>query len=478
MKNSSTVYFVIFLIGLLYFSCKSSKINSKEKTPNFIVILTDDQGWNGTSVQMMNEEIHSKSDYHETPNIEALANKGMRFSSAYASAPVCSPSRYSIQFGQTPARLKMIRVGMNTNHIKHETSYTIPKLLKKINSNYKAAHFGKWGIDVDPSILGYDESDGITGNKEGGFDFKSNKKQWQNNINDDPKKIFSISKKAVGFIEKMAKSKEPFFLQISHYAVHSDIMMRKKTLEKYRNKEKGKYQNHEGFAAMTEDLDTGVGMILDRVKELGLEGNTYIIYTSDNGAVPIMPPRRFYKESSNFPLSRGKWDALEGGIRVPFIITGPKIKAGIESKTPITFSDLLPTISDMAGHKLSIIEHLDGGSFRNILINEGKGNVKRFSKGLIFHVPYENGIAIKRAHSSIIVDDFKLIKFYDNNNKLLLFNIKNDIAEKNNLATSLPEKVLELELLLDTYLSKVKAPRWQPGITWKNKSLEKINSYH
>ena len=477
MKNSSTVYLFICLIGLLYFSCKSSEINSKEKTPNFIVILTDDQGWNGTSVQMMNEEIHSKSDYHETPNIEALANKGMRFSSAYASAPVCSPSRYSIQFGQTPARLKMIRVGMNTNHIKHETSYTIPKLLKKINSNYKAAHFGKWGIDVDPYVLGYDESDGITGNKEGGFDYKSNKKQWQNNINDDQKKIFSTTKKAIGFIEKMTKSKEPFFLQISHYAVHSDIMMRKKTLEKYRNKEKGKYQNHEGFAAMTEDLDTGVGMILDRVKELGLEGNTYIIYTSDNGAVPIMPPRRFYKESSNFPLSRGKWDALEGGIRVPFIITGPKIKAGIESKTPITFSDLLPTISDMAGHKLSIKEHLDGGSFKNILINEGKGNVKRFSKGLIFHVPYENGIAIKRAHSSIIVDDFKLIKFYDNN-KLLLFNIKNDIAEKNNLATSLPEKVSELELLLDTYLSKVKAPRWQPGITWKNKSLEKINSYH
>ena len=477
MKNSCIVYLFICLIGILYISCKSSEINSKEKTPNFIVILTDDQGWNGTSVQMMNEEIHSKSDYHETPNIEALANKGMRFSSAYASAPVCSPSRYSIQFGQTPARLKMIRVGMNTNHIKHETSYTIPKLLKKINSNYKAAHFGKWGIDVDPSILGYDESDGITGNKEGGFDYKSNKKQWQNNINDDPKKIFSTTKKAISFIEKMAKSKEPFFLQISHYAVHSNIMMRKKTLEKYRNKEKGKYQNHEGFAAMTEDLDTGVGMILDRVKELGLEGNTYIIYTSDNGAVPIMPPRRFYKESSNFPLSRGKWDALEGGIRVPFIITGPKIKAGIESKTPITFSDLLPTISDMAGHKLSLKEHLDGGSFKNILINEGKGNVKRFSKGLIFHVPYENGIAIKRAHSSIIVDDFKLIKFYDNN-KLLLFNIKNDIAEKNNLATSLPEKVSELELLLDTYLSKVKAPRWQPGITWKNKSLEKINSYH
>tara|TARA_B110000238_G_scaffold175099_1_gene195216 strand:- start:98 stop:544 length:447 start_codon:yes stop_codon:yes gene_type:complete len=89
----------------------------------------------------------------------------MRFSSAYASAPVCSPSRYSIQFGQTPARLKMIRVGMNTNHINHQAALTIPKLLKSMDPNYTAAHFGKWGIDVDPSVLGYDYSDGITGIK-------------------------------------------------------------------------------------------------------------------------------------------------------------------------------------------------------------------------------------------------------------------------------------------------------------------------
>ncbi|MDG1328607.1 MAG: sulfatase-like hydrolase/transferase, partial [Flavobacteriaceae bacterium] len=269
MKNNHKLFTTIGLIGLLYFSCKSAKIATKDKAPNFILILTDDQGWNGTSVQMMDDEAWSKSDYHNTPSVEALANRGMRFSSAYASAPVCSPSRYSIQFGQTPARLKMIRVGMNTNHIHHETPFTIPKLLKNINSNYKTAHFGKWGIDVDPSILGYDESDGITGNKDGGFDFRSNKKQWKNNISEDPKKIFSTTKKAIDFIERKAKLKQPFFLQISHYAVHSDIMLRKETLKKYKNKPKGKYQKHEGFAAMTEDLDTGVGMLLDRVKALG-----------------------------------------------------------------------------------------------------------------------------------------------------------------------------------------------------------------
>jgi arylsulfatase A len=427
---------------------------------------------------MMDEEIRSKSDYHQTPNLETLAKQGMRFSSAYASAPVCSPSRYSIQFGQTPARLKMIRVGMNTNHIDHQTALTIPKLLKSIDANYTAAHFGKWGIDVDPSVLGYDYSDGITGNKEGGFSYKSSKKmQWGNTITEDPKKIFSTTQSAIDFIESQAKSKTPFFLQVSHYAVHSDIMAREETLEKYKNKAKGRYQKHEGFAAMTEDLDTGVGLLLDRVKELGLESNTYIIYTSDNGAVPIMPPKRFYKQGSNFPLSRGKWDAMEGGLRVPFIIAGPKIKAGIESKTPITFSDLLPTISDLAGYKIPLKEPLDGGSFKKILAKDGKGKVNRFSEGLIFHVPYENGIALKRAHSAIIIDEFKLIKFY-NNNELMLFNIKNDIKENFNLAASLPNKVVVLEKTLDGYLSKVKAPKWKPGISWKNKPVEKFNSYH
>jgi arylsulfatase A-like enzyme len=477
MKNSTKLLSLI-LIGLVFFSCNTTRIVSKKKAPNFILILTDDQGWNGTSVQMMDEEIRSKSDYHQTPNLETLAKQGMRFSSAYASAPVCSPSRYSIQFGQTPARLKMIRVGMNTNHIDHQTALTIPKLLKSIDANYTAAHFGKWGIDVDPSVLGYDYSDGITGNKEGGFSYKSSKKiQWGNTITEDPKKIFSTTQSAIDFIESQAKSKTPFFLQVSHYAVHSDIMAREETLEKYKNKAKGKYQKHEGFAAMTEDLDTGVGLLLDRVKELGLESNTYIIYTSDNGAVPIMPPKRFYKQGSNFPLSRGKWDAMEGGLRVPFIIAGPKIKAGLESKTPITLSDLLPTITDLAGYKMPLKEDLDGGSFKDILAKDGKGKVNRFSEGLIFHVPYENGIALKRAHSAIIIDEFKLIKFHDNS-ELMLFNLEEDLEEKNNLALSHLNKVNVLEKALDSYLSNVKAPKWKPGITWKNKPIEKINSYH
>lgn len=477
MKNNLCLFSYILGILSLFYSCKSSLKPAAEPSPNFIVILTDDQGWNGTSVQMMDNEIQSKSDYHQTPHIEALANRGMRFSSAYASAPVCSPSRYSIQFGQTPARLQMIRVGMNTNHIDHQTPFTIPKLLKKIDPNYTAAHYGKWGIDVDPSELGYDYSDGITGNKDGVFNHKSNKKQWTNTISEDPKKIFSTTQSAIDFIESQAKSGTPFFLQVSHYAVHSDIMSRKETFENYKNKEKGIYQKHPGFAAMTEDLDSGVGLLLESVKALGLESNTYIIYTSDNGAVPVMPPKRSYKNSSNYPLSRGKWDAMEGGIRVPFIIAGPNIKAGAESTTPITFSDLMPTIVDLAGNKSLKQRNLDGGSIKSILSNNGKGNVKRFTQGLMFHVPYQNGIAMKRAHSAIIIKDYKLIKFHDTN-ELLLFKIEEDLAEKNNLALQHPEILRSLETALDTYLHKVKAPRWKPGISWKNKPIEKFNSYH
>ena len=478
MKINHPLSFLTLIILSVLYGCKLAPTKSNKTSPNFIIILADDQGWNGTSVQMMDDEIQSKSDYHQTPNIEALANRGMRFSSAYASAPVCSPSRYSIQFGQTPARLKMIRVGMNTKHIDHQTALTIPKLLKSIDPNYTAAHFGKWGIDVEPSVLGYDYSDGITGNKDGGFNYKSSRKiQWGNTITEDPKKIFSTTQSAIDFIESQAKSETPFFLQVSHYAVHSDIMMREETLEKYKDIDKGRYQKHPGFAAMTEDLDSGVGLLLDRVKELGLESNTYIIYTSDNGAVPVMPPKRFYKQGSNFPLSRGKWDAMEGGIRVPFIVAGPEIMAGAESTAPITFSDLLPTIVDLAGNKKLNQTNLDGGSFKLLLANDGKGLVKRFSEGLIFHVPYENGIAIKRAHSAIIIDTYKLIKFHDTN-ELLLFNIAQDLEENNNLAAMFPEKLKELEVALDTYLHKVKAPKWQPGINWKNKPIEKFNSYH
>ena len=190
-----------------------------------------------------------------------------------------------------------------------------------------------------------------------------------------------------------------------------------------------------------------------------------------------MPPRSKYTSGTNTPLSRGKWDAMEGGIRVPFVITGPNINAGIESKVPISFSDLLPTIIDIAGKKIPLHD-LDGGSFKKVAFENGKGEVKRNEKGIVFHVPYENGIALKRAHSAIIYDHFKLIKFYDTN-ELRLYSIVNDIEEKYDLSKILIEKTNKLEVSLNEYLNLVKAPKWKPGITWRdNKPIQEINSFH
>ena len=469
---SKALLFSIFLLTVPLLHAQNN-----ENSPNFIFILADDQGWNGTSVKMIEDNELSKSDYYETPNIERIASKAVIFSNAYASAPVCAPSRYSIQFGQTPARIQMIRVGMNTEHIDHDSELTIPKQLKKINPYYNTAHFGKWGMDSNPKTLGYDTSDGATKNKDGVFNWNSNKLQWSNNIDDDPKKIFSITERAIDFIEENNEKNTPFFLQISHYAIHSDILARRSTYNKFKDKKPGKIHNNLGLAAMTFDLDESVGLILDKIEELGLKENTYIIYSSDNGSVPIIVPKKYYEKSYNYPLKRGKWDATEGGVRVPFIMSGPNIKSNIYSNTPISFSDLLPTIIDLAGGKKLSDKSLDGGSFKKILQQQSK-RVKRNINGIIFHVPYENKIALERAHSAILIDSMKLIKFYDNL-EIRLFDIKNDISENYDLSkNSLKKLAKHIEKKLDNYLRNVNAPKWKKGITWKENPLKIINSYH
>ena len=471
---------VFFIVGilLLLFTCNLTDPSKKEieinpTSPNFILILADDQGWNGTSVKMMDNESGSKSDYFETPNLELFAQSGIRFSDAYASAPVCAPSRYSIQFGKTPARLSLIRVGMNTDHIDHEGFTSIPKALKKINSNYRTAHFGKWGMGSNPSVFGYDVSDGPTKNKDGNFD--NNRSQWEHVFKKDPKNIFSLTDRAIEFIDSSKDEERPFYLQISHYAVHSNVESKEKSYASLKDKPIGAQQKDLGFAAMTFDLDEGLGLLLNKIKELEIEDNTYIIYMSDNGSVPNIPGAKKYEKSYNFPLSRGKWDAYEGGVRVPLIISGPGIKHDTESATPVSGSDLLPTLIDLAGNKTIALTEIDGGSFAPILLNENNKQIKRAVDGIFFHVPYKNGIALKRPHSAVRKGDYKLIKFQDDKS-ILLFNLVKDKMEQLNIATQKLEKAKELEKILDNYLIEVHAPKWQDGITWKNTPLKEINS--
>ena len=473
-KNQSflIVFFatILFSLNSKYYPQPSSNSNN---SPNFIFILVDDQGWNGTSVQMMNTEPLSKSDYHSTPNLEKLASRGIRFSNAYASAPVCAPSRYSIQFGKTPARMSFIRVGMSSSHINHKELVSIPKALKKINKEYVAAHFGKWGIGSIPETLGYDYSDGPTKNKDGGF--VNDRTQWNHVSVEDPKNIFSITQKAVDFMEKNTIEKKPFYLQISHYAVHASIQSKKETFLNQAKKPLGAQHINPGFAAMTEDLDKGLGIILDKISQLGIQDNTYLIYMSDNGSVPNIPGAKKYTKSYNYPLKRGKCDALEGGLRVPLVIAGPGIEFGNESQVPVSGSDILPTIKDLAGKSNFKLNEIDGGSFKSILLDPSKLKVKREVDGIFFHVPYKNGIALKRPHSAVRKGDFKLVKFQDNG-ELFLYNLTVDKKESQNLVYHNPKKAKELEKLLMNYLKEVHAPKWQEGITWKGLPLSEINS--
>ena len=268
LRTNYRIQQVFFIVGilLLLFACNLTDPSKKENeinptSPNFILILADDQGWNGTSVKMMDNESGSKSDYFETPNLELFAQSGIRFSDAYASAPVCAPSRYSIQFGKTPARLSLIRVGMNTDHIDHEGFTSIPKALKKINSNYRTAHFGKWGMGSNPSVFGYDVSDGPTKNKDGNFD--NNRTQWEHVFKKDPKNIFSLTDRAIEFIDSSKEEEKPFYLQISHYAVHSNVESKEKSYASLKDKPIGAQQKDLGFAALQEGRAGLLAQLLD-----------------------------------------------------------------------------------------------------------------------------------------------------------------------------------------------------------------------
>lgn len=427
--------------------------------PNIILILTDDQGWTGTSIRMDDRIAGSASDYYRTPNIERLARSGMRFSNGYASSPVCSPTRYSIQFGQTPARLRMTRVDAAMGREVNHAQLSIPKVLKQADSRYRAAHFGKWHIECDQPDMGYDSGDGRTGNVEGGM--SQGAARWKGRTEEDPKRIFEITRRSSDFIETQVRAGRPFYLQISHYAVHADIVSRRETLEKYTKLPKGKKHNMPAYAAMTEDMDTGIGQVLDKVRSLGIQDNTYIFLLADNGAVPVIPPDPKLERGQNEPLRRGKWSLLEGGIRVPFMAAGPGIKAGTQCEAPVVAWDLLPTFGDLAGYQGQLPPQVDGLSIKRLMMNRGAGQIDRGRHPLVFHLPHELAAGLGRPHSAIREGDWKLLKFWDNG-QLMLFDLAKDLGETDDLASRMPGRARELEQRLTAYLSEVKAQGINP----------------
>ena len=416
--------------------------------PNFILILTDDQSWVGSSLQIIPGDPRTKSDYFQTPNIERMAAMGMRFTQGYSPAASCCPTRRAIQTGQTPARHEYSQDRKNWTK-NYRKQLNIPRMLKAVDEDYQTAHFGKWDHRYDeltPHEQDYDFSDGYTGNFTGGA-----KNTGGPAAEPDPKRIDSITDKAIHFIERNHARDLPFFLQVSHYAVHLDIFYNQNTLDQYEDSvSPGRKHNMPQFAAMTTDMDAGIGRILGTLIELNLLENTYLIYLSDNGGRNTIPQAPDIIEHRNAPLRDGKHSFYEGGIRVPFIILGPGVEPGSVSTVPVTGLDFLPTMADLVGFK-GLPNNIDGGSLKDVLHNKGQGTVDRLNPFLVFHQGVD-----RKAVSAIRLGDYKLVKTWADN-KIELFDLSKDLSEAKNLSTSETRKTKELHSLLNRFLANVGA---------------------
>lgn len=433
----------LLLIALFSGLCLSAVTVRADGQLNFILMLSDDQGWNGLSVPMHPDVAGSKGEIFHTPNLEKLAAHGMRFSSAYAPAPVCSPTRISIQTGKSPAQLhwtkaapavpgrKLIEPRLIKDLSKDEL--TIGELLKR--AGYATAHYGKWHIaGGGPGAHGYDEHDGDTGN-ENAFKF----------TDPNPVDIFGMAERSARFMENCKRENKPFYIQLSWNALHAPELANKATLAKY-EKLATNNSKQAATAAITEDLDSGVGKVLEAVDQLGLSENTYIIYMSDNGSGG---------GGRRGGLSGGKGSVWEGGIRVPLIVRGPNVGENAWCHVPVVGYDLLPTLCALAGVPAKELpKDIEGGDITSLLHNSGEGVVTRQREELVFHFPHYQ--SDDGPHSSIRVGNLKLIHFYEND-RVALFDLANDIGERNDLAQQMQKEAQEMKGRLNQYLTAVNA---------------------
>ncbi|MCB1121090.1 MAG: sulfatase [Verrucomicrobiae bacterium] len=437
-----------FITLLLLFLLLPLAVSLGSDQPNIILILGEGSGWSSSSVQMDDRNPASKGTDVYTPSLERLAAAGMRFSDGYAASPRCTPSRAAVFTGISPAALHMTFVGdrralgenIKTRVIPADATDELPlevtttaELLKQ--AGYATAHFGKWHVGRrNPSEHGFEDNDGA--NSNGGP---------ENVTSPNPKQALAMTAQGIDFMERQVKQGKPFFLQMSHYPNQEE-------------KEGGRNRQDNGEPPTVGITDKTMGDVLDAVERLGIRDNTYFIYTTDHGT-----PGR------NPPLNGGKGTVWEGGLRVPFIIAGPGIEAGVCSHVRVTAMDLFPTFAEWAGIKKELPENLEGGSLVPVLMNKGLGTVQRAREEFVSHFPHYDKDPQGPA-SAIILGDYKLIRVFETDERKL-FDLAKDLGEENNLAASRPDKVEELDQRLSDYLRKVNAnmptlnPNYDPSVT-------------
>ena len=435
-------------------------------SPNFVIFYVDDLGWADTSVRMMDDEPLSASDFYLTPALERLAKRGMRFSSGYAPTPTCTGSRISIQFGMTSARLQYRNVfdvlAKKQRPQGWDDEVSMASVLKAAKQGYVTAHFGK-GMGVRRmDDAGYDVTDefdnGPNGNGHGSY---IDIKRKISIPDDNPKRIVDLTRRSVEFVREHA-GERPFFLMVSHYAVHIPHQASPEAIERCRlrwvaagnpdvgpsDKEYRKNLPEWRYAAMVEETDASLGAILDALKESNELDNTYVIFTSDNGGG--VGRRDEAGNRFNGPLQEGKRSTFEGGLRIPFVVSGPGIKPGSQCDVPVVQWDLLPTLHDLAGSSSPLPAGVDGGSLREVFERGNAGAVRRSAPGLVFHYTchYHPPVSVIR------IADYKLMRHL-NSGELKLFNVAADYAEQQDLVQRLPEKAKEMDQILRQYVDKL-----------------------
>ncbi len=461
----------VVFISLLSLTWPAPGINGAEKPDmNVVFFLIDDLGYRDLSCY--------GSTYYETPNIDGLAAQGMRFTDGYAACNVCSPTRAAVMTGKYPARLLLtqwlpagrwsptqnrLREGRYISNLPLE-EVTIGEAMREVG--YRTAFMGKWHLGTEtyyyPEHQGFDVN--IAGRDYGapGSYFYPFEGSWT--IPTTGKKLFKKSplpgKKGDYLTDRLAEEAEqflrenadkPFFLMLSHYAVHAPLQGKPDKVARYEQIPKDRRQGKPAYAAMVESVDDSVGRVLNTLRDLEIDDRTLVIFTSDNGG--------FAGATDNTPLRANKGSNYEGGIRVPVIIKWPgHTQPGSVSHEPVISTDMYPTILAATGHALRPYQHVDGRSLVPIL--SGTGGLDR--DAIYWHYPHYNKHPSAFPSGVIRAGDWKLIEAFETG-QLSLYNLAQDIGETNDLSAREPARVAQLHAKLKAWRAAVGADPMRPN---------------
>lgn len=478
MKRSLPLLSALIAIATLWLA-PSASAAAKNSKPNFVFFLVDDLGWMDLGCY--------GSEYHETPRIDALAKSGVRFTNAYAASPVCSPTRAAIMTGKYPSRVDVTDwiPGSNPKNQKLDAPEDRDNLALRETTlaetfrdkGYQTFYAGKWHLGDEghfPQDQGFDINKGghHKGSPPGGYYAPFNNPQLDDKP-DDRYLTDRLTDESIEFLDQR-DTEDPFLLYFSFYTVHTPVQgndqyddyftEKAKTLKggnkpiRERDGLTRSRQDNPQYAAMAKSLDDSVGRVLDALDARGLDDNTVIIFTSDNGGLST---KNTVGPSSQLPLRAGKGWCYEGGIRVPLIIRAPGAsKAGLVSDTPAISMDYFPTMLELAGFDLLPKLHKDGVSLVNALKDKPVGR-----DTLYWHYPHYHG-STWAPGAAIRVGKWKAINFYEYG-ETELYDLSNDLGEHNDLSKKNPEKLKELLAKLEAIQKKTDAKTPNPNPEYK-----------